>query len=138
VVHVAGAVARPGLYELPPGARVADAIERAGGGLPDADIDAVNLARRLRDGEKIDVPGPSAEAATAVATLAPGEKLDLNAATMDELDLLPGIGEAYSRRIVDSRVVDGPFEAVDDLLTRRVLPAATLDGIRNYVTVAAP
>ncbi len=138
VVQVAGAVADPGLYELPPDARVQDAIVAAGGGLPEADVASINLARRLRDGERISVPGPTSEVAAAVATLAPGEKLDLNAATMEQLDKLPGIGEAYSRRIVDSRVVDGPYEAVDDLLTRRVLPASALDDIRDFVTVSAP
>jgi competence protein ComEA len=137
VVHVAGAVAAPGLYQLPSDARVQDAITAAGGPLREADLDAVNLARRLRDGEKIEVPGGAAEPA-AVATLAPGEKLDLNAASVEELDTLPGIGEAYSRRIVDSRAVDGPYEAVDDLVTRRVLPASTLDDIRDLVTVNAP
>ena len=84
------------------------------------------------------MPGASSEVAAAVATLEPGAPLDLNSATMEQLDLLPGVGEAYSRRIVDSRRVDGPFEAVEDLLTRRVLPSATLDGIRDYVTVTAP
>jgi competence protein ComEA len=138
VVHVAGAVAAPGLYELPSGARVQDAVVAAGGALPEAELDEVNLARRLRDGEQISVPGLSAEVAAAVATLAPGEKLDINEATMAELDQLPGIGEAYSRRIVDSRIVDGPYEAVDDLLARRVLPEATLDNIRHLLTVSAP
>lgn len=138
VVHVAGAVAAPGLYELPPGARVQDALNAAGGQSPDADVDSLNLARHLRDGEKISVPGPSSEVAAAVATLAPGQKLDLNAATKDQLDQLPGIGEAYSRRIVASRDVDGPYQTVDDLVTRDVVPASTLDDIRDLVTVSAP
>ncbi len=138
VVHITGAVAAPGVYELPPDARVQDAILAAGGGLPLSDTASLNLARRLRDGEKISVPGPASEVAAAVATLAPGEKLDLNAATLEELDQLPGIGEAYSRRIVDSRVVDGPYETVDDPLTRRVIPAATLDLIRDRLTVNSP
>lgn len=138
VVHVAGAVAAPGLYELASGARVQDALVAAGGGLPEAEIDSINLARRLRDGEKISVPGLSSDIAAAVATLAPGQKLDLNAATTEELDQLPGIGEAYSRRIVDSRIVDGPYQAVDDLVARRVVPAATFEGIRPFVTVSSP
>lgn len=138
VVHVAGAVAAPGLYELPQGARVLDALDAAGGESPDADVDSLNLARHLRDGEKIDVPGPSSEVAAAVATLAPGQKLDLNVATEDQLDGLPGIGEAYSRRIVDSRAADGPYETVEDLVTRKVVPASTLEDIRDLVTVSAP
>ena len=138
IVHMAGAVAAPGLYELPSGARVQDAVVAAGGALPEADLDSINLARPLRDGEQILVPGAASEVASAVATLAPGERLDLNVATMDQLDLLPGVGEAYSRRIVDSRVIDGPYVAVDDLLTRRVIPAATFEQIRDLVTVSAP
>ena len=138
LVHIAAAVAAPGVYELPHGARVQDAILAAGGGLPKSDTESLNLARRLRDGEKIDVPGPVSDVAATVATLAPGQKLDLNAATLEQLDQLPGIGEAYSRRIVDSRVVDGPYEAVEDLLTRRVIPAATLEQIRDRLTVSTP
>lgn len=135
VVHVAGAVAAPGVYELPPGARVFDAIQVAGGDLPGADTNELNLARRLRDGEKVTVPGPRSDVA---AARGPDGRLDLNAATPEELTSLPGIGEAYSRRIVDSRIVDGPYESVEDLLTRRVIPEATLEGIRELVTVIAP
>lgn len=138
VVQVAGAVAAPGLYELPSGARIQDAVVAAGGALPEADLDSLNLARYLRDGEKVLVAGSSSEVAGAVATLAPGQKLDINAATADQLDQLPGIGEAYSRRIVDSRTVDGPYSAVEDLMTRRVIPAATFEAIRGLVTVSPP
>jgi competence protein ComEA len=138
VVHVAGAVAAPGLYELPSGARVQDALVAAGGALPDAEVDSINLARHLRDGEKVNVRGLSSDVAAAVVTLAPGQKLDLNVATKEELDQLPGIGEAYSRRIVDSRIIDGPYQAVDDLVARRVVPAATLEDIRAFVTVSSP
>jgi competence protein ComEA len=138
VVHVAGAVAAPGLFELPPGARVQDALDAAGGESLDADVDSLNLARRLRDGEKIEIPGPSSEVAGTVATLAPGQKLDLNAATPDQLDQLPGIGEAYSRRIVDSRAVDGPYQSIEDLVTRKVVPASTLEDIRDLVSVNTP
>jgi len=138
VVHVAGTVASPGVYELPAGARVRDAIAAAGGAIDSAATGELNLARRLRDGERIEVSGEAAEVAAAVATIAPGEKLDINSATMEQLDRLPGIGEAYSRRIVDSRVVDGPYQAVDDLVTRRVIPASTLDEIRDMVSVGGP
>lgn len=138
VVHIAGAVLAPGVYELPAGARIQDALVAAGGPGEGADLDALNLARRMRDGERIEVPGAASEVAGVVATLAPGLKLDLNAATLEQLDQLPGIGEAYSRRIVDSRQVDGPYRAVEDLVARRVIPAATLDKIRDRVTVSAP
>jgi competence protein ComEA len=138
VVQVSGAVASPGLYELAAGARIQDAVVAAGGALPDANLDSLNLARHLRDGEKVVIVGPAAEVAAAVATPAPGEKLDLNVATAEQLDQLPGIGEAYARRIVDSRLVDGPYAAVDDLMTRRVIPSDTFDKIRDLVTVNAP
>jgi competence protein ComEA len=117
---------------------VRDAIEAAGGAIDAAATEELNLARRLRDGERIEVSGEAAEVAAALATMAPGEKLDINSATMEQLDRLPGIGEAYSRRIVDSRLADGPYQTVDDLVTRRVIPAATLDEIRDMVSVSAP
>jgi competence protein ComEA len=143
MVHVAGAVAAPGLYELVSGARIQDAMVAAGGALPDADLDAINLARRVRDGEKVTVPagtspGAKSEVAGAVATLAPGQRLDINSATVEQLDQLPGIGEAYSRAIVDGRLVDGPYGAIEDLTARRVIPAATFEQIRDLVTVTAP
>jgi competence protein ComEA len=133
-VHVAGAVVAPGVYELREGDRVAEALAAAGGPAGDADLEQVNLARRVRDGEQVLVPRRPGARAT-VAPLAPGERLDLNSATEAQLDQLPGIGEAYSRRIVDSRKVDGPFKSVDDLLTRRVLPVSVLQQIRDLVSV---
>jgi competence protein ComEA len=135
-VHVAGAVASPGVYELPAGARVQDAVLAAGGAASDADLDSLNLARRLRDGEKVTVPANRSPGASTPPTLAPGQTLDINHASQAQLDALPGIGEAYSRRIVDSRSVDGPYATVDDLVSRRVLPEATLAAIRDYLTVA--
>jgi competence protein ComEA len=134
-VHVAGAVAAPGVYTLVTGDRVEDALAAAGGALDGADLDAINLARRLRDGEQIVIEGP---AVAAIPILTPGEPLDLNVATQEQLDALPGIGEAYSQRIVHSRLVDGPFATVDDVLTRGLLPVRTLEGIRSMVTVSAP
>jgi competence protein ComEA len=138
VVHVAGAVEAPGVYQLPGGSRLQDAVIAAGGAVKGADLDALNLARHLRDGERIEVPGISSDVAAAVATLAPGATLDINTATLEELDQLPGIGEAYSRRIVDSRVIDGPYATVDDLVTRDVIPAAAFEEIRDRLTVNAP
>ena len=136
VVHVAGAVGAPGVYELPAGARVQDAVLAAGGATPDADLESLNLARHLRDGEKITLPAAARAAASTPPTLSPGQTLDLNRASQAQLDALPGIGEAYSRRIVDSRTVDGPYASVDDLVSRRVLPESTLAAIRDYLTVS--
>jgi competence protein ComEA len=134
-VHVTGEVARAGVFEMREGDRVIDVINAAGGATAAADSNAVNLARRLRDGEQLVIPNRSAarSAGALVPTLVPGQRLNLNTATEAQLDALPGVGAAYSRRIVDSRAVDGPFRSVEDLLTRRVLPTSTLDGIRDLV-----
>jgi competence protein ComEA len=133
-VHVAGAVARPGVYDLRSGDRVIDAVEAAGGASAEADLAAVNLARNLRDGEQIVLPR-LAGAVVAAATLAPGETIDINTASAELLDGLPGIGEAYSRRIVDSRALDGPYAAIEDLLKRDVVPQATFELIRGLISV---
>jgi competence protein ComEA len=134
-VHVVGAVDVPGVYTLREGDRVVDAVSAAGGPADDADLDALNLARRIRDEEQVLVPRREG-ASERPAPLAAGEKLDINTATAAQLDLLPGIGEAYSRRIVDSRRVDGPFESIEELVDRRVLPRATFDRIRDLIYVA--
>lgn len=128
-VHVAGAVARPGLYHLPTGSRVADALGRAGGRLPAADVDRLNLAARLSDGQKILVtrrgePLPPETAAhgvgsgqTGVASpSAPSEPIDLNAADLAALDSLPGIGPATARAILEERARRGGFRSTRDLL----------------------
>jgi competence protein ComEA len=133
-VHVTGAVARPGVYELREGDRVEAALAAAGGTTEAADLEALNLARRVRDEEQLLVPVRTGRS-TPVATLAPGARLDINTATTAELDQLPGIGEAYSRRIVDSRRADGPYRSVDDLVQRRVLPQATLEQVRHLIAV---
>ena len=136
-VHIAGAVVAPGVYELAVGDRVEDVLSAAGGALEGADLASVNLARHLRDGEQILVAGPEAPV-QAAPLVDPGRPLDLNAATREQLDALPGIGEAYSQRIVHSRQVDGPFETVDDVLERGLVPARTFEGIKAMVTVLAP
>jgi competence protein ComEA len=128
-VHVAGAVARPGLYHLPAGSRVADALALAGGKLPGADLDRLNLAARITDGQKvlvtrrgdpvpIEVPGPGGGEGSAVgaATAAPAEPIDLNAADLAALDSLPGIGPATARAIVEERARRGGFRSTRDLL----------------------
>ncbi len=136
-VHVSGEVVRPGVYDLLEGERVIDAIDEAGGATASADPDAINLARRLRDGEQLVVPSRSASrtASSIAPLLASGELVNVNTATEAQLDELPGIGEAYSRRIVDSRSVDGPFNSLDELVSRKALPAATLEKIRDRLTI---
>ncbi len=133
-VHIAGAVARPGVYELREGDRVADAIEAAGGPTDEADADEVNLARRVHDEEQLTVP--RRPGASAVIALLPGQKLDVNTATAKQFETLPGIGEAYARRIVDSRAVDGPYTTTQELVDRKVIPRATYDKVRDLITVS--
>ena len=118
VVSVVGLVARPGLVTLPSGARVADAVEAAGGLLPEADPASVNLAAVVTDGQQIAVGVPGAPAAGGAGDSAPGASgglLDLNAATAAELDGLPGIGPVLAERIVDYRTTQGPFRSVEEL-----------------------
>lgn len=112
VVNVIGEVAAPGLVTVTSGARVADALHLAGGPNPGTDLHALNLARKLTDGEQIAVgiPPPAANAPNG-----PPPKLNLNTATATELDTLPGVGPVTAQRIVDHRTRKGPFASVDEL-----------------------
>jgi competence protein ComEA len=135
-VHVSGAVQRPGVLPLRSGDRLADALAAAGGASSAADIDELNLARRLRDGEQVVIPEkPRRSAGASPVALAPGTRLDLNKATEAQLDALPGIGATYARRIVDSRAVDGPFKSMQELVDRRIVPKATYDKVRDLLMV---
>jgi len=138
MVHVTGAVATPGVYALHDGDRVVDAVEAAGGPSPDADLVTLNLARRVHDEDQVVVPrvGEQQAAAQAASTSAGGAPIDINTASAADLDSLPGIGEAYSNRIVDSRVTGGLFLSTDDLVTRKVIPRATYDKIKSLITVS--
>jgi competence protein ComEA len=119
VVSVVGLVARPGLVSLPAGARVADAVEAAGGFRPEADPASVNLAAVVTDGEQIAVGLPGAPVAGggggSDSPRSSGGRVDLNAATAAELDALPGIGPVLAERIVAYRDAEGPFRSVDQL-----------------------
>lgn len=110
VVNVVGLVPTPGLVTVPNGARVADALREAGGADPTADLTALNLARKVVDGEQIAVGIPSPQPAGAAT-----EPLSLNTATKDQLDTLPGIGPVTAQRIVDRRQKRGPFTSLDQL-----------------------
>jgi competence protein ComEA len=118
VVHVVGAVRRPGLYRLPAGSRVADAVARAGGATRRADTALVNLAAPLADGVQIAVPRRgSATAASGAggAGAAAAGPVHLNSASVADLDTLPGVGPVTAQKIVDYRQEHGPFSALDDL-----------------------
>jgi competence protein ComEA len=114
VIDVAGAVRAPGLYRLAPGARIADAVAAAGGATRKAEIALVNLAAPLADGEQVVVPLRGA-AAAAGGPASPTAPLDLNTATAEQLDSLPGIGPATAQKILDYRQTHGAFHSVDEL-----------------------
>lgn len=133
-VHVAGWVARPGLVELPEGARWADAVAAAGGLLPGAAGEAVNLAAPLVDGEQVSVPGPDAAPEPGSSPAADG-KVHLNQATASELDALPGVGPVIAERIVAYRAENGPFQTVEDLLDVPGIGEAKLANLRALVLV---
>jgi len=138
IVDVAGAVRRPGVYEFAEGERVIDAIERAGGALPKADVSLLNLAAPITDGTQILVPkaGPAAPGASpAPAGGAPTGLINVNTATATELEALSGIGEVLAATIVEYRTTNGPFIAVDDLLDVSGIGPATLDEIRDQISV---
>lgn len=145
VVHVSGAVARPGLVRLPATARAAQALEAAGGTTPEADLDRLNLAARIADGERLHVPrrgevvheelraGPDSGGAGAAGARAP--PVHLNTATVEQLDALPGIGPATAQAIVDHRARHGPFRSVAQLLQVKGIGEAKLAVLRSKVRV---
>jgi competence protein ComEA len=140
LVDVAGWVRRPGVYEFAAGARVIDAIEAAGGARPGAQLQALNLAAPLADGTQILVPkkgdAPAPAPAPGSAASASGEGLvNVNTATAAELETLPGVGEVLAQAIIDFRTQNGPFASVDQLLDVSGIGDATLENIRDLVTV---
>ncbi|BCB79379.1 ComEA family DNA-binding protein [Phytohabitans flavus] len=144
VVAVAGKVRKPGLVRLPEGSRVADALTAAGGVLPGTDIALLNLARKVTDGELILVgvtapPGdpaggvPPPEGATGGG--AAGGKVNLNTATLAQLDSLPGVGPVLAQRILDHREKSGPFRTVSDLRQVDGIGDARYEQLKELVTV---
>ena len=136
VVHVVGQVARPGVVQLPAGARVTDAIAAAGGATSEADLSVVNLARVLVDGEQVVVPRPGeTTVAAGHASAAPDAPLDLNAATVADLDALPGIGPVLAQRILDWRAAHGRFSDVEELAEVSGIGPSVLARLRDLVRV---
>lgn len=137
LVHVLGAVVRPGIVELAPGARVVDAVGAAGGLTAEADPGGVNLARALVDGEQLVVPvvGASPAAPTAGASAAADGRVSLNGADAAALDTLPRIGPALAQRIIDWREANGPFTDVAQLLDVAGIGDAVYSGLVDLVTL---
>jgi competence protein ComEA len=138
VVDVEGAVLRPGIFELPAGSRVADAIEAAGGYGPQADLAAaasqVNLAAVLRDGQQIVVPTVGVATGGGSGNGSSGGLVDLNSASPEALDALPGIGPVTVQKIVAARA-EQPFASLEEMVTRKVLTTSQVDKIRDLVTL---
>ena len=138
VVDVVGAVRRPGLYRLSEGARVADAVARAGGATPKAQLELVNLAARVADGQQIVVPRRGAVAASAGVggagtSVPPSGPVHLNTATLEELDALPGVGPVTAQKILDYRQEHGSFASVDELDAIPGIGPARLEQLRELV-----
>ena len=148
VVHVAGAVRRPGVYELPRGARVDDAVQRAGGARPRADLSQLNLAAELEDGRQVLVPlrapatagGTGAASGTAVAGASvpggpPAAPVNLNSATLEQLDALPGVGPATAQKILGYRDANNGFSDVEELGQVPGIGDVRMAALRELVTV---
>ena len=131
-VYISGAVQNPGVYPLKDGDRWIDALEVAGGPSKGADLDAVNLSKRVQDEDQIFVP---ARGGDSPATNGQKPLVNINTANEAELQALPGIGEVRARGIVQSRTTEGPFASVEDLLTRKVVPQSVFTDIEPLITV---
>ncbi len=146
-VYVSGKVNQAGLYALPVGARLNDAIQAAGGFAADADTSGFNLARVLVDGEQVDVPAmvtpaPILPAATAqispiitsppIATSGP---VNINTATLEQLDMLPGIGFTTAQKIIDYRVANGPFVTIEAIMDVPGIGQVKFDAMKDLITV---
>ncbi len=134
-VHVAGAVELPGVYTLPPGSIIEDAVRAAGGFTPEASEARVNLAARLQDGQQIYVPEESESAPQVSGSSDPADRIVINLATAPELEKLPGIGPVLAQRIVEHRDLNGPFLKLEDLLDVEGIGSAKLESLRELVQV---
>ena len=149
-VHVVGAVHRPGVYALPEGSRVRDAIDAADGCIGDAMPEAVNLARILVDGEQVRIPtaaevaagvaagGAGAAGAASGAGVQSGQaggKININSASVGELDALPGVGPSTAQKIVDDRTANGPFKRIEDLMRVSGIGEKKFEALKDSITV---
>lgn len=146
-VHVVGAVAHPGLYEIEPGSRVADALEKAGGATPAADLNQINLAAKLADGQQLVVPEAGAAGVAAGAggtgsgagggsgTPAVNQPININTATAEQLTALDGVGPKTAQKIIEYREANGGFKSVEELLEVPGIGPAKFEQIRNQAVI---
>jgi competence protein ComEA len=128
-VYVSGAVASPGVFTLPDGSRVDDAVQAAGGFAPGAEAERINLAVLLEDGQQIDVPG------IVNTNHINAGRVNINTATVSELDALPGIGPTTAQTIVDYRLEHGEFQIIEDIQKVPGIGPATYNRIKDYITL---
>jgi competence protein ComEA len=142
IVYITGAVPRPGVYALPKGARVQDAISAAGGFLAEAEKSQINLAALVEDGEKLDIPyieGASPVLGTPVPEVITSttELIDINVASAAELESLPGIGPTTAQKIIDYREQNGPFLSIEDIINVPGIGPGTYERIKDLITVGS-
>ncbi|MEW6286076.1 MAG: ComEA family DNA-binding protein [Chloroflexota bacterium] len=142
IVHVTGAVPRPGVYALPKGARVQDAVSAAGGFLAEADKESLNLAQELEDGQKLDIPflegfSPVLPTAAVQMTVSPADAdlVNINTASAAELETLPGIGPTIAQKIIEYREQNGPFLSTEDIINVSGIGPGTYERIKDLITV---
>src|SRR5262249_9438197 len=129
IVHVAGAVRKPGVYRLPAGSRVTDAVRRAGGFDRGASQDSINLAARLSDGQQVVVPGPGAAAASTSAGAQSGP-ISLGSATVEQLDQIEGIGPVTAQKIIEFRDQHGGLSSINQLDQVSGIGPSTMEALR--------
>jgi competence protein ComEA len=143
-VHVIGAVPHPGLYEFQKGARIQDAIDAAGGLLASSDPKSINLAALLEDGQKLDIPykegqqpveTPGVNLPGETPTPSSEDLININTASLEELDSLPGIGPTTAQKIIDYRDANGPFGQIEDIMNVSGIGPATFEELKDLITV---
>ncbi len=144
IVHISGAVPRPGVYALPKGARVQDAVSAAGGFLAEADKESINLAQPLEDGQRLDIPflegfSPVLPTPVVERSVSPQDTdlVNINTATSFELETLPGIGPTIAQKIIEYREQNGPFLSTEDIINVPGIGPGTYERIKDLITVGS-
>ncbi|MCQ1530317.1 helix-hairpin-helix domain-containing protein [Lutispora saccharofermentans] len=141
-VHIAGQVKQPGFIWVKEGTRLGEALSYVGGALAEADLDAVNLSKKLMDEEKVYIPkigetiqGTASESSSSQAGSLNDGKININIAGASELDSLPGIGEAYAKRIIEYREANGPFKSIEDIKNVTGIGEKRYEAIKDLIMV---
>jgi competence protein ComEA len=138
VIHLSGEVIAPGIYRLPAGARIDDALKAAGGPTSEGDVHRINLAARLADGQQIVVPKRIDPVFAALAAASPSPapgRVNVNMASVPELDRLPGVGPVTAQRIVAYREQHGPFSNIEQLRDAKLVNGATFEKIKELIGI---